>query len=348
MGCITLAILGFVAVISLAKPSLQTEGKIWQPKPMATWQWQLSTKINSPGFIPVNTSVEADVYDIDLFFTTQEDIDLLHSLGRKVICYFSAGTWEPWRWDSMGFPNDTVGRSLDLWAGEKYLNVKNISLLAPTIESRLDLAVEKKCDAIEPDNVDAYLLDQEVTGFDITEDDQVAYLKYLSAEAHKRFLSIGLKNTLGLVDKLVDDFDWVLSESCNLYGDKDANCSNLIPFVEANKAVFGVEYFDNDLQPWELAYTPRFCDAMNQAGFSWIVKSMILSASPYYSCQTNILISDDPFFNGPLPQAPTLDDNTGPTPKMAWIAESSALANHHPQQYLLLVTLGAVWWLYLV
>jgi hypothetical protein len=72
------------------------------------------------------------------------------------------------------------------------------------MQARLDLAVSKGCDAVEPDNVDAF---QTAVGFDIDGDEQVAYLRWLADEAHRRGLSIGLKNAIGLVDQVVNDFD---------------------------------------------------------------------------------------------------------------------------------------------
>ena len=57
---------------------------IWKPAPGPTWQWQLSDP-------PVDTSVEAEVYDIDLFDNDAAVVQALHAQGRKVICYISVG-----------------------------------------------------------------------------------------------------------------------------------------------------------------------------------------------------------------------------------------------------------------
>eukprot|EP00123_Amoebidium_parasiticum_P011645 comp20829_c0_seq1/m.27492 comp20829_c0_seq1/g.27492 ORF comp20829_c0_seq1/g.27492 comp20829_c0_seq1/m.27492 type:complete len:125 (-) comp20829_c0_seq1:748-1122(-) len=57
--------------------SVRQAGAKWVPKPGITWQWQLSAPIQTPGLIPVDTSFDVDVYDVDLFFTAQADIDKL-------------------------------------------------------------------------------------------------------------------------------------------------------------------------------------------------------------------------------------------------------------------------------
>src|SRR5215510_7995573 len=58
----------------------------WHPTVGLTWQWQI-------GDNDIDTSIEADVYDIDLY-VDQSIIDELHAKGRKVICYVSVGSWE--------------------------------------------------------------------------------------------------------------------------------------------------------------------------------------------------------------------------------------------------------------
>ena len=59
---------------------------IWQPLPGTSWQWQLQNSID--------TSFDVQMYDIDLFDAPQATIDTLKADGRKIICYFSAGSYE--------------------------------------------------------------------------------------------------------------------------------------------------------------------------------------------------------------------------------------------------------------
>ena len=79
--------------------------KTYAIKPSLTWQMQLSGVID--------TSVKADVYDIDLFDAKRETIDLLHSKGIQVICYFSAGSVEDWRPDAKLFPASVSGKDYE-------------------------------------------------------------------------------------------------------------------------------------------------------------------------------------------------------------------------------------------
>lgn len=226
----------------------------WQPSPGTSWQWQLSG--------PIDTSFNVQMYDIDLFDAPQNVIDQLHSEGRVVICYFSAGSREDWRPDAEDFPPEVIGEPLEGWEDENWLDIRQIEVLGPIMSARLDLAVEKECDGVEPDNVDGYTND---TGFPLTAQDQRAYNTWLSEQAHARGLSIGLKNDLEQIADLLPYFDWALNEECFTYDE----CDLLIPFVQANKAVFGVEYELENAQ---------FCPQANALNFDFLKKNLELDA----------------------------------------------------------------------
>lgn len=255
--------MGILAVV-LAFPSpliYSQENGIWHPEPGTTWQWQLSGQIN--------TTWDVEMYDIDLFDTPQATIDQLHNDGRIVICYFSAGSYEDWRDDAADFPEALIGRKLDEWEGEQWLDIRELDALAPIMTARLDLAVEKNCDGVEPDNIDGYTNE---TGFDLHYDHQLAYNRWLAEQAHQRGLSIGLKNDLGQIEDLVDDFDWALNEQCFQYDE----CELLLPFIEDGKAVFSVEY---ELLPDE------FCEDARAYNFSWLHKTYALGDEPPNNCK---------------------------------------------------------------
>lgn len=246
-------------ILSLTFQSFAQED-IWQPAPGTTWQIQLQGEIS--------TEWEVEMYDIDLFDTPEATIEKLHNDGRIVICYFSAGSYEDWRDDADQFPAKVIGKPLEGWEGENWLDIRQIDLLSPVMSARLDLAVEKDCDGVDPDNVNGYTND---TGFPLTYDDQLAYNIWLSEQAHERGLSIGLKNDLEQVEALVSNFDWALNEQCFTYEE----CDLLLPFIEAGKAVFGIEYED---QP------ENYCPLANKMKFSWLTKSIDLGDEPPSGC----------------------------------------------------------------
>jgi hypothetical protein len=224
-----------------------TGDAIWRPTPGTRWQWQLTG--------PIDTSVEADVFDVDLFDVPADTIAELHAAGRRVICYLSAGSHESWRPDADRFPQEVLGREMDGW-NERWLDIRRIDLLGPILRARLDVAVAKGCDAVEPDNVDGYMNE---TGFPLTAADQLRYNLWLADEAHARGLAIGLKNDLEQIPELVEHFDFAVNEECYRWGE----CARLRPFVEAGKAVFGAEYGVS---------TDEFCPVTNALDLDFIRK----------------------------------------------------------------------------
>ncbi len=201
-------------------------GNLYRPGLGSSWQWQLSGR--------VNTEYDVEIYDLDLFETDQAVIKSLQKDGKKVICYFSAGSYEDWRADKNDFPADLLGKALDGWPGERWLDIRN-NRLARIMRARLDLAVQKGCDGVEPDNVDGYL---NTTGFDLHPDDQLAYNKFIANEARKRGLAVGLKNDLEQIAVLEPYFDFGLTEQCYEYDE----CDKIAPFILKSKPVFNAEY----------------------------------------------------------------------------------------------------------
>ncbi len=244
----------FVSFLSLVtNASAQTKGW-WKPGPQTTWDIQLQ------GTIKPSSKVAA--FDLDLFDTKQSLIDQFKKNGVKVICYFSAGTYENWRDDRSSFPSSVIGKKLPEWEGENWLDVRKVETLRGIMGKRMDVAVKKKCDAVDPDNVDGYTQN---SGFKISYQDQLRYNIMLAEEAHKRGLAIGLKNDLDQINDLVSHFDFAINEQCHQYKE----CSLLDPFVKKNKAVFGIEY--------ELS-TDKFCSSAKKRKFSFVQKKYDLQS----------------------------------------------------------------------
>jgi len=199
--------------------------------PQMTFDWDLRSDL------PLNSQYDAEVVDIDAFDNSKELVAELHSQGKKVIAYISVGSFEKWRPDKADFPASIIGNDYEGWEEEKFLDIRNIDVLAPIMRARLDMIKAKGFDAVEPDNMDSYTND---TGFDISEQDVIKYCKWLANEAHSRGLSIGQKNATELSDQLVDYFDWILLEDA--FAENFQNEAQI--YITNNKAVFATEYTD--------------------------------------------------------------------------------------------------------
>jgi hypothetical protein len=227
---------------------------VWRPPPRVSWQWQLTGA--------VDLSVDADVYDVDLFAVDAATVQALHDRGRKAICYLSAGSFEGWRPDAGRFPEEVLGRPLEDWPDERWLDIRRLDVLAPILGDRMDRCRTMGFDAVEPDNVDGYAND---SGFPLTADDQLRFNRAVADLAHERGLGVGLKNDLDQVGELVDWFDFAVNEECAAYDE----CDLLEPFLAAGKAVLHVEY---DLPVGE------FCPQTVPLGFSSMRKRLELDA----------------------------------------------------------------------
>lgn len=251
-------LLGVVLLLLLAGCAAPTPTALWQPAPGTTWQWQLSGQ--------VDMSVNAAVYDVDGVETTAAQVRALHAAGRKVICYVDAGGYENYRPDATAFPASVLGNSNN-WPGQRWLDIRQIGILEPIMATRFDTCRHKGFDAIEADEVDGYA---NATGFPLTAANQLAYNRMLAGLAHRRGMSIGLKNDLGQVPQLVNDFQFAIDEQCFQYQE----CDQLQPFVRAGKAVFEAEYqLSNE----------EFCASARTMGISSIRKNTGLDA-PRWPC----------------------------------------------------------------
>jgi hypothetical protein len=253
------AVLGAGVLIALVAPETGRDATTrWAPAPGTTWQWQLT--------VPVDLSVEAEVYDIDGFDNSAGVVARLHASGRKAICYIDAGAYEDYRPDAFRFPASVLGKPNPLWEGERWLDIRRLDVLAPIMRARLDMCRRKGFDGVELDEIDGWSND---TGFPLTAADQLRYNRFLAREVRARGMAAGLKNDLEQIPELVGSFDFAIDEECYQYRE----CSALKPFVAAGKAVFHTEY----------RRAPKdFCPVATELGLSSMQKRLELGAWRIY------------------------------------------------------------------
>lgn len=230
--------------------------------PGTSWQWQLTGTID--------LTVDAGVFDIDLFEAPQATIDALHASGRKVICYFDTA-YEPNRPDSTQLA-PYRGNPVQGWPGQFWLDFRQ-PVVRTVMSGRLDLAVTKRCDAVEPDDVDAI---DNTPGFPLTANDQLDFIRFLARKGHARGLAVALKNDLAQVPQLVGDVDFAVNEECFQYNE----CTELQPFITAGKAVLQVEYTAGNLD----TKAATICPQANARNFDTLIKHLDLDA-PRRSCR---------------------------------------------------------------
>lgn len=125
---------------------------VWLPGVNATWQIVLKRPVKLDPAVDPNVAI----WDLDLFDNDVETFKTLQKAGKKIICYFSAGSYEDWRDDKDLFQKSDLGNTLDGWPDERWLKLDSDNVRS-IMKKRIKLAWSKGCDAIDPDNVDGYV-----------------------------------------------------------------------------------------------------------------------------------------------------------------------------------------------
>ena len=208
----------------------------------ASWQIQLTGTID--------TTLDVPFYVVDMDAPANV-LDALHADRRFVACYFSGGTWEPFRNDASAFPATSQGNAVAGYPRERWLDVR-MPEVRSIMETRIASAIERGCDGIASSGLAAYI---ENTGFDLTRDDQLDYDRWLADATHARGRALGLEDgDMTFARDLATDFDWVLVWDC-----LDAACNRAPPFTDLGKPGFLVSVAD-------AAQAPSVCVAGANSG----------------------------------------------------------------------------------
>ena len=163
------------------------------------------------------------------------------------------------------YPEKLLGKNYTGWKGERWLDIRQLTELAPILQARLDLCQQKGFDGVEFDNLDGYA---NSTGFPITPEDQIAFNTWLADQARKHGLAPGLKNDPEQADELSPHFDFAIVESCFAEG----WCEEFEPFLKEGKPVLAIEYTE------EIDTIEDYCADAKRLGISLILKNRELDA----------------------------------------------------------------------
>ena len=225
-------------------------------EPGMSWYWQLKGRIQAP-------QPAVKVYDVDLFDAAP---GFAGPPGSVKVCYFSAGSLEMddyrdcsrpavavsknRRRQSRKIPASAVGARMRGWSEECWLDIRDEQVFR-VMEERLDMAAAAGCAAVEPDNIDGY---SHASGFGLSSDDTLAFLRRLAEAAHARGLKIGSKNADDIASRLQPFTDFAVVERCEEHDE----CGKYESFIRARKPVFQAEYTGYDDAKCARARARRF------------------------------------------------------------------------------------------
>jgi len=176
-----------------------------------------------------------------------------------LVCYFNAGLAQvsdcdyESRWLNSGLLGNVYDPDEPEFSDERWINIKN-QTARDWIKRRITLANDLGCDAVDPDNIDGYLNDEDGangTGWNLSERDYVTFVTDMAAHAHglttnRGFtLLVGQKNAPELVGQVAGVLDFAVLEDCktlNDPGEDSAFCRDFQPYIAAGKPVFSIEY----------------------------------------------------------------------------------------------------------
>jgi len=85
-----------------------------------------------------------------------------------------------------------LGNELNGYSEERWLDIRSANVRT-IMTARLDLAVQKGCTGVEPDNVGGFEPGNH-SGFTFTANDQIGFNTFLATACHARNLAVALKN----------------------------------------------------------------------------------------------------------------------------------------------------------
>jgi hypothetical protein len=242
-----------VSATTQAAPPGGTMPARWDPAASTTWLWHISTRRTALNDVGIAA------YDLDWQLQTAGDIATVHANGKKAICYFNAGAYQPGQPDESQWTAAMKGNPVEGWPGEFWTDTRRSDVRA-IMAARIQACKDKGFDAIEPDNLDGY---SNNPGFPMTAADARDYVQFLSLKAHEAGLAIFLKNMTddGNAGTLGPWVDGVINEQCHQFSECGVYTTPY-NYIANGKPVLQTEYTGTQ-STWTSG--PQ-CQAANAAG----------------------------------------------------------------------------------
>ena len=130
----------FAAHLPAPVPCDATKGSCWKPTIGMEWQWQLSCDTAKTC---TNLNVQVPFYVIDAVGNPASTVAAIHKRGEHAYCYVDIGSWEDKRSDASKFPESVLGKRYVGWPHERWLDIRQLGILAPIMIARMKVCVQK-------------------------------------------------------------------------------------------------------------------------------------------------------------------------------------------------------------
>lgn len=235
-------------------PDSPSELKWQRPQAQSSIQIQL--------FGELDLAVEAEFQVVDLHSPQDFQFMTLNDRGVYISCYFSAGSYEPFRPDADAFPERVLGEALADYPDERWLDVTDPIVLELMI-ARMERARARGCDAVYPSAVRPA---ESGSGFQLDAVEYAVYAKALADAAHD--LELGVVYAGGeQASSEALDYDATLVFGCVQAG----TCDSWKSVEQNGTAIFLVELGARDS-------ASEICALRPASSWPFIIKEPNLSA----------------------------------------------------------------------
>ncbi len=204
----------------------------------------------------VDVEQPAELFYLDPEQQRGAQLPALQARGRHYFCYLSAGSVEEFRSDARDFPDSAIGKVLNGFPNEHWLDVRDATV-RDLMARRVTALAAQGCAGIPPSSLAVHAAD---TGFDLTLTDALDYARWLAERIHAAGMSAGLTGPQELTQELWPTFDFGLAIGCV----SGSECVEYAPFTRAKKTVLHVELGDEKT-------APQLCNAAKTLGFTALV-----------------------------------------------------------------------------
>ncbi|WP_343561164.1 endo alpha-1,4 polygalactosaminidase [Kiloniella sp. b19] len=209
-----------------------------------------------PGFEP---SHAAEIVILDLFNSNPTIVRFLKAKGIVPICFIPAGAVSVQDPDARSFGADLLGQPLRWKPESRWLDIRRRVMTVPLLARRMDLCKAKGFRGALLSEIDHHSAN---IGFPVKPEDTKSYLRFLSYEAKRRNLFIGIDGASDLAGPLQSFFDFALVSDCLA----DETCARYDSYVEHGKPVVAVSRMTDGKNQAE------FCRTVERHGFFGLIR----------------------------------------------------------------------------
>lgn len=257
-----------------------------------------------------------------------EDLESLIAQGHKVICSFSAGTYDGSNADETSFVvEDVFLADASESASVQWLDISQLAALKILMNTRLQSAADKGCYAVLFEDLNCIDNDACLNALDDAlsksescarrqlqassassdaRNAQVQYAQWLAVRSNQLGMPAGISQGASIIDDLEDYIAFAFTVNC----ESDNDCSAYTNFTDSGKPILNLEIYDTATSIPNCTSATSSEDIFTKRCVGNVTTEECNVGSSFSNC---FIGSDD--FSTPAPTVPTRAPTAGQTPQ---------------------------------